>query len=166
MSNKIKKIAVIGVLLAMQVVLSRFCSYSVWNMKIGFAFIPVVICAMLYGPVYAAILGGLSDFLGAILFPIGAYFPGFTLTAAVTGLIFGLLFYRKANILRILLSVLSEQILCGLIVNSLWISVLYGSKYDAVFISRIPQVLILIVIQTICIFIIEKFIINKLKKII
>ena len=102
MKINIKRIAVVGLLLALEIILSRFCSYSVWNSKIGFAFIPVVICAMLYGPVYSAILSGLADFLGAILFPIGAYFPGFTLTATLIGAVFGLFLYSGSNSTRLL----------------------------------------------------------------
>ena len=37
----VQKLVVLGVLIAMEVVLSRFVSISTWNMKIGFAFIPV-----------------------------------------------------------------------------------------------------------------------------
>lgn len=166
MSKNIKKIAVVGILLAMEVVLSRFCSYSVWNMKIGFSFIPVVICAMLYGPVYSAILSGLADFLGAILFPIGAYFPGFTITAALTGALFGLFLYKKIALYKIIVCEFGVQIICGLLINSLWISTLYGSQYNIVMLSRIPQAGILFVLQTAFILIIDKFIINKLKKII
>ena len=72
----VQKLVVLGVLIAMEVVLSRFVSISTWNMKIGFAFIPVAAAAILLGPVEAAVCGGMADFLGATLFPIGAYFPG------------------------------------------------------------------------------------------
>ncbi len=163
MQKNIIKITITGILVALEIILSRFCSYSVWNTKIGFAFIPVVICAMICGPVYSAILGGLADFLGAILFPIGAYFPGFTLTAALIGAIFGLFLYKKSNLLLIILSVLVSQIFCSLILNSYWISVLYGSPYGAVLISRIAQSAIFLVVQPFCIFLIDKFIIKKIK---
>ena len=63
-------------------------------MKIGFAFVAVFVGAYLYGPVAGAVVGGLGDFLGAILFPIGAYFPGFTLNCALTGVVMGLLLYK------------------------------------------------------------------------
>lgn len=164
MKRNIKKITVVGLLLALEIILSRFCSYSVWNSKIGFAFVPVVICAMLYGPVYSAILGGLADFLGAILFPIGAYFPGFTFTAALIGFVFGLFLYKKSNLILIIFSVILTQLILSLLLNSYWISFVYGSPYNAVLISRIPQSAILIVVQTFCITLIHKFIIGKLKK--
>ena len=66
-----KLIVTIGLLTAIQIVLSRFLSINAWNIKIGFAFVPVFVAAWLYGPVPAMLVGGLGDFLGAILFPIG-----------------------------------------------------------------------------------------------
>ncbi len=58
---------------------------------------PVFIAAYLYGPIGGAVVGGIADFIGAILFPIGAYFPGFTLTCVITGAVYGLFFAQEAN---------------------------------------------------------------------
>ena len=68
MSKNLKKITATAMLLALEIILSRFLSYSVWNSKIGFGFVAVALCGALFGPVYALILGGLADFLGAVLF--------------------------------------------------------------------------------------------------
>lgn len=133
-----KNICYMAVLLAAQIVLSRFCSFSVWNMKIGLAFIPVVICAILFGPWSAAIVSALGDFLGSVLFPIGPYFPGFTVTAFFSGLIWGLL-HKKQTTARIILSVLLNQVLCSLLLNSLWISVLYTSPFVPLLATRAVQ---------------------------
>ena len=69
-----KDIALMGVLIATEVVLSRFLSISLWNLKIGFAFVPVVIAAIRLGPIKSGIVAALADFVGATLFPIGPYF--------------------------------------------------------------------------------------------
>ena len=93
---------------------------------------------------------GLGDFLGALIFPTGgAYFPGCTLTAAVSGLIYGLYLGKKNSPLRIVLSVLTSQMLCTLLMNSYWVSTLYGSDFGAVLGSRVPQSLIMTVLQII-----------------
>ena len=67
---KIKEIAILGVLTALNVVLSRFVSFNAWNMKLGTGFIPVIIAAVIFGPIGAGIVGALGDLIGAILFPI------------------------------------------------------------------------------------------------
>ena len=142
-----KQLAVMAILLAMEIVLSRFLSISLWNMKIGFAFVPVMLAAYLFGPVGGLLVGGLGDFIGALLFPIGTYFPGFTITAAVTGLVFGLLLYKKCNIWRILIAVISTQVVCGLFANTWCISFLYGSPYWPLFVTRLAQIGIMIVFE-------------------
>lgn len=145
--NMIRQIAVLSILLAMEIVLSRFLSFSVWNMKIGLSFVPLMLAAYLYGPVGGILVGGLGDLIGALAFPIGPYFPGFTATAALSGLVFGFALYKKCSFPRILISVLFTQLVNGLLVNTYWISVLYGSAFDKLLISRIPQTAIMIVLE-------------------
>ena len=143
----VQKLVILGVLVAMEIILSRFLSINTWNTKSGFGFIPVAAAAILLGPVEAAVCGGLADFLGATLFPIGAYFPGFTATAALIGLVFGLFFHKEQTPLRVVPAVLINQFVLGLLVNSYWISVLYGSPYKALLATRVVQSVILSVVQ-------------------
>ena len=62
-------IALMGLLLAAEIVLSRFCSIATWNIKIGFTFIPLVLSAGLFGPIGAGVLAALADFFGRYLIP-------------------------------------------------------------------------------------------------
>ncbi len=134
-------------LTALEIVLSRFLSISAWNIKIGFSFLPVVIAAVLFGPLAAGLVAALGDFIGALLFPIGAYFPGFTLTAFLTGVVFGFFLHKKQGWLQSLLAVGINQFLLGLFLNTLWICVLYDSPYLPLLAARLIQCLILTVIQ-------------------
>lgn len=142
-----RTLVILAVLIAMEIILNRFLSINAWNTKIGFSFVPVVLAAVLFGPIHAAIVGGMGDLLGALLFPIGAYFPGFTLTAVLMGLVWGFLLHKDASIPRILFAVIINQFILGLIVNTFWISVLYGSPYGPLFLTRIAQAAILTVVQ-------------------
>lgn len=147
----LKHIVISALLIAIHVVLSRFCSVNAWNIKIGFSFVPVFVAAYLYGPLFAGLVGGLGDFLGAVLLPIGPYFPGFTLTCFLTGLLFGILLHKKQSLPRILCAVLVNQLVLGLLLNTLWISALYGSPFGALILTRVVQCLILIPIEFIVI---------------
>ena len=161
MSNKrmsTKLIVIMGLLVAMEIVLNRFLSVNAWNIKIGFSFLPVVIAAIVYGPVYGAIVGGLGDFLGAIMFPIGQYFPGFTLTAVLMGLVWGFFLHKEQTLPRIIAAAAINQFILGLCLNTYWISVLYGSPYGPLFMTRILQAVILFVTQVIIIYAMGKFI--------
>src|SRR5690606_32512622 len=105
-----KTIAFMGLLVGTEVVLSRFASISLWNAKIGFGFVPLVIAAILMGPIKAGIVGALADFIGATLFPIGTYFIGFTITNFLTGVVLGMFLYKKQSLLRIIIAVTINHI--------------------------------------------------------
>lgn len=142
-----RNLTVLGILLALEIVLSRFLSISAWNIKIGFSFVPVVLAAMLYGPAGSAAVAALGDFLGAILFPIGPYFPGFTFTALLTGLTFGLLLYKKQSVRNTLCAVLIVQFVLGLLLNTYWIHVLYSSPFLPLLATRVVQSALLTAVQ-------------------
>lgn len=143
----------VSVLVAAEIVLNRFFSIATPWVKIGFGFVPIAVCAILYGPGWAALAGGLADFLGAIVFPFqGAYFPGFTLSAALTGLVFGLFLYRSGGRLpRIAGAVGANCLGVSLLLGTYWLHVLMGSPYLAILPTRVLQNAIMIPVQFILI---------------
>ena len=140
-----------ALLTAFEIVLSRFLSISAWNIKIGFAFVPVAIAALLLGPLWAGITAALADFLGAMLFPVGPYFPGFTLTAFLMGACYGLFLHRKQSLVRVLGAVAVHQFVLSLLLNTLWISLLYDSPFGPLLVSRLPQCALLTAVQVVVI---------------
>lgn len=158
--QKTQMIVMAGVLIALHVILSRFCSINAWNLKIGFAIVPIFVAACFYGPVFAGVVGALGDFMGAILFPIGAYFPGFTLTCFLTGILLGLLLHKKKSIPRILCAVLINELILGLLVNTLWISILYGSPFVPLIATRVIQCGIMIPVEFVVIYAMSKMLIH------
>ncbi len=159
-----KSIVTIGLLMALEVVLSRFLSFSAWNMKLGFAFVPVAMAAIMYGPLAGALVGGLGDFIGAVLFPIGAYFPGFTATAALMGAVLGWFLYSKVSFWRALAAAVVNQFGLGLFVNTLWISVLYGSEYWPLFVTRIAQSAVMTPVELVVILLMSRAMSGYLRK--
>lgn len=155
-------ISMIGVLVAIEVVLARFTIHT-WNLKIGFSFIPVVVAAVVYGPVAAGLVGAIGDVVSAILFPVGAFFPGFTLTAFLTGVVFGLFLKKKQTVWNVTASVLIVQMVIGQIINTFFISILYGSPFGPLFATRIYQSLAMTVIQIAGILVICRKMIPMLK---
>lgn len=152
-----KMLVMLAVLVALNLVLGRPpLSFMIWSNKIGFGFVPIFIAAWLYGPLAAGIVGALGDFLGAILFPIGPYFPGFTLTAFLTGVVFGLLLHKSRTVPRILTATLINQLVLGLVVNTYWISVLNEAPFGGLLITRIVQCAIMLVLEFMVIFFLRK----------
>ena len=149
-------LVIVAMMIALHVVLSSFVSINAWNMKIGLAFLPVFITAYLYGPWAAVLVGALGDFLGAILFPIGPYFPGFTLTCALTGLVFGLLLYKKQTPALIAAAVAIDQLVIACWLTPYWISILYGSPYWPLVVSRFLQIGVMIALEFVVILLMSR----------
>ena len=153
---QVKYLAILALLIASEVVLSRFLSISMWNLKLGFAFVPVVIAAMYFGPLAAGIVAALADFIGAILFPIGPYFPGFTLSQFLMGLTFGFFLYKKDGMPNIVISAIIAEMIISLFLSTYWVSVLYGTPFAALLPTRIGQAVFMTVIQIVIIPILKK----------
>ena len=147
--NNLFTLTCLALLTAMQIILARYLVINISDsLRFSLSFIPVVIAARRFGIVGGMSVYGVGDFLGALVFPTtGAYFPGFTVTAVVAGLIYGLFLSKKSGPVRIVLSVLASQLVCTLLMNSYWLSTLMGSEFSAIFISRIPQAIIMSVLQ-------------------
>ena len=125
----LRQLTVSALLIALDVVFSRVLAINTPLMKIGLGFAAVALSAMLYGPLWAALTAALGDLIGALLFPTGAYFPGFTVTAALTGLIFGLFLYRREKSwLRAFLAALCNCLLVTFLLNTLMIAVFFADE--------------------------------------
>ena len=161
---KPRALVVLAMLTALQVVLSRFLSIQTPIFKIGLGFLPVMFAGALCGVWGGAIVGGLSDFLGAMLFPSGAYFPGYTITALLSGAIYGALLYENHNIVRIVLAYLITGIAVTLGLNTFNIAFQYGyllveaegrdfanvwTKFAATLPTRVTQAVGMFVVQTV-----------------
>lgn len=170
--KRLFKLVLTAILCAVSVVLSRFFSFNVWNMSIGVAFLPVMLCSLICGPLWGGVCGSLADLIGALLFPFGTYFPGFTAVAFLSGVIFGLIgpTDRKTQnpvvqISLLAVIILAKELICTLALNTLWISVLYGTDYETMLVTRVPLAAAMFVIQTVSALIICKFILPIIRKV-
>ncbi len=162
--SKNKKIIITALLLAIEIVLSRFLSVKTPIIKISFAFIPNMLCATWLGPKWTTLMMVIADLIGATLFPFGPYFVGYTISNALTGLVYGLLLYKKdeksikdkAFIFRVVLATLLVNIVVNLGLNTLWTSITSGKTYIALLAPRIIKEAIMIVICSIVFIFVEK----------
>lgn len=153
----VKMLAVMGVLVALEVVIAQFVTFRpTQSIKLSLDFLPIVIAGILYGPVPAMVIAILADVLGAFIFPVGPYFPGFTVTAALTGLLYGALLHRSQTMPRVAVAVGVQQWVLSLLLNSFWLSVLFEWPYLPTLVSRLVQCAILTAVQIIFIPIIAR----------
>jgi len=147
-TRNLNRLLQVALLIAIQIVLSRHLSIATPLVKIGFGFVPLAICGMLFGPVWGAVAGGLSDFLGATLFPIGPYFPGFTLSSALTGMVYGFCLHRKEiRWPHILCAVGVNDLIISLLLTTTWIHLLYGTPYPVLLAQRVVQNAIMVCVE-------------------
>lgn len=92
---KTRPMVFIAILVAIEVVLTRFFAIETPIIRVGFGFVPIALSAIIFGPIIGGITAATADVLGMLLFPKGVYFPGFTLSAFLTGLTYGLFLYNK-----------------------------------------------------------------------
>ena len=146
-----KQLIRLALLIAAQVVLSRFVSIATSITKIGFGFVPIMLAGALYGAPGGCVVALLSDIIGALLFPQGSFFIGFSISAALGGAVLGLCFGKHKS--RTLLGILLAYGIYGLTVtlgaNALCIAYLYGTPYIALLPKRLIQLAVMLPVQTV-----------------
>lgn len=112
----VHKITRAGMLISISIVLKMVFEFYVpisgFNgLRINLGTIPIMLSGIILGPTIGFFTGAITDLINFLLKPSGAFFPGFTLVSALTGMIPGLIYKNiteKANfnILNILFSFL------------------------------------------------------------
>lgn len=157
--NRTRTIAFVGLLVAMEIIFTRFLSFQTPIIRIGFGFIPIAFSAILFGPVIGGLTGAISDVIGMLIFPAGPYFPGFTLSAFLGGVIYGLFLHkRQITVMNVALSVLVITLFVDLGLNTLWLSMITGKAALVLLIPRLYKSAIMFPIQTTAIFVLWKYI--------
>ena len=150
---KTRDLVIMAFMIALEIILTRFLSINTPILRIGFGFLPVAMLGIMYGPIWAGLSYAIGDVLGMMIFPTGAYFPGFTLTAFLTGLTYGLFLYKKENITwkTALIPCLIVTLVLNLCLDTLWLKILMGQGFFALLPTRILKCVIMLPIETILI---------------
>lgn len=132
-----EKLVTMALMIALTIVLSKLLSINILILRIGFGFLPIAILAILYGPLWAGIGYAIADLIGAWLLPTGQFFPGFTVSAFLTGIIFGLVLYRKeVTIWRALIASALVCLIVNLLLNTFWLTFIIGKGFGVLLASR------------------------------
>ncbi|HHX70884.1 MAG: folate family ECF transporter S component [Miniphocaeibacter sp.] len=142
--KNVRNLVICAIMIALNVVLSLFEIPLFGNtIMIGFQFLALVVVGYLYGPMPAVIVGGIGDIIGAVMFPKGLFFIGFTLNAMVEGFIYGVFFHKKQiSLKRIVVAFFIQLILVSFIMTPTWIYILYSKNLlltKAIYITKIGK---------------------------
>lgn len=124
--KSIKCIVTIGMLLAAAVVLDGFGSIRIGDaVKINFTFLPLSMIGILFGPVAGFFAGLLTDIIGYLVNPVGAFIPWLVLITGLEGLIYGMVLYNVSGektvktVIRIVAARFAVCAVCNLTLNTM-----------------------------------------------
>lgn len=122
--SKTKDVVIIGLLFGMMIICKFIPLPSGFgDLGISLTYIFFAIISLIYGPIYGFLIGILSDTIGFVIRPSGYFFLGYTLQAALSGMIYGICLYKtKVNYGKVLLA----RVLINMLMNVLLGSVLYA----------------------------------------
>ena len=164
--NLTSRLILMGILIAIEIILTRFLSINTPFLRIGFGFLPVAICAILFGPLRAGICYAIGAVIGITLLTTGTPFPGFTLSAFLTGIVYGIFLHNKdVSVKRVLAASIIIALFINLGLDSLWLSILYKKAFIPILAGRIIKFPLAIAIQTLLIPLVYNKVILKLPNI-
>ncbi len=159
--KNIYALTAVAMLLALRVVLGMFANATLPffgnNVKLSGAFLPIAIAGSAFGPVAGAVVGAFGDIISFMIVPTGgAYFPGFTISGLLTGLIYGLAFYKnRVTVFRTIIAWTVNMILVETFLAAFWLCILQGNltsgmyltllgtRFISVAIKCIPEILLI-----------------------
>ncbi len=90
-----RSICTVAMILAITAILAIFCTFRIGTViKIPFKFISVFVTGVLFGPLLGGFVGAAGDILNVILMPSGPWLPQLTFCEFISGVVFGVFFYR------------------------------------------------------------------------
>jgi len=127
-----RSLAIAAMLLALQIVIRQYVTVNIGgSLRVGFDYLALAVSGALFGPFVAMMAGALSDILAYFLggaTATGAYFPGFTVTALLSGLTYGYAFYKRdVKLLHIIIARLIVTVLLNLGLNTFWLYLMQGN---------------------------------------
>ncbi|MDO4294856.1 MAG: folate family ECF transporter S component [bacterium] len=144
LNNGTVTLTVMGMLAAISVVLGYFSIELTSYIKIGFSPVANQLVYYLFGPTLGACYGFFIDMLKYFIKPTGSWFPGFTLNAMLGGVIYGVLLYKKPiSLPRILIAKLVVVVFINCLLNTLWLSMLYGKAFMVLLPARAVKNLVM-----------------------
>lgn len=170
--SKTKKMILSALMITLSIVLSRFLSIKTPLLAISFSFVPTMLSAIWLGPKYTCLIAGIADLIGAILFPFGEFFIGFTVSSVLSGLIYGLILYKKDGelskkslLIRLIISSLAVALIINTGLNTLWLVIMYDKAFIALLMTRIVKEVIMVPIQVVTMFLLVQATRKNYKKI-
>lgn len=158
--KKVPALAACAMFAALAMILNSVASISIGPyIKIGFSGIPNQLVDYLFGPVTGSLFAGILDIVKYMLKPDGAFFFGFTFNAMLAAFIYGCFYYKKKlTIWRVLVAKFVVVMIVNVVLNTLWLDMLYGKGFLVLLPARAVKNLIMWPIDSIIFFVLTRLI--------
>ncbi len=141
---RVRTITTMGMFGAISVILGALTLVVGDYIKIGFSTISNQFVYYLFGPVAGGLFGGALDILKYMVKPTGAFFPGWTVSAVIAGVLYGCFLYRRPlSLRRVLLAELVVSVVCNMLLGTLWLTMMYDKGFLALLPARVLKNLIM-----------------------
>ena len=120
-------------------------------LEIRMGFFAIAAASMFGGPIFGLAVGTLGDLMSMVVTggQGASYFVGFTISYALMGFLFGLVFYGgKLNVLKAMVGAFFQFVISAAL-NTFWLSIYYGMPFKATLISRLPKSIAGFVVSTV-----------------
>lgn len=162
MQKTVLKMTYAGAFIALSIILTRVFTVpiqiaGVQALRMNLGFIPIILAGMLLGPKYGGAVGAIADVLGYLLNPgVGTYFPGFTLTSAMVGVLPTLLMFKfKKNVGITFISIFITTLIVT-VLNTFWLVILFNKGFLILLPPRLLSLLIMCPVYTFFVYYLKK----------
>lgn len=143
-----KILIVSAIFIALCIIFTNILAIQTPFIRISFGFLPLAVFSMLFGPLKGGMVGAISDIIGCLFFSPGLYFPGFTISSFLSGVIYGYFLYNEEiTLARITMASIVIILFIDLTLNTLWLSILYHKAAQLFLLGRLIKCLIMLPIQ-------------------
>lgn len=174
--KSIKTVVLCGLMIALGAAIEAANPLNLGELlKIRLDFAATAVMGFVAGPVASCVAAAVGDVIRYIIKPAGgAFFPGYTLSAAAGGFIYGVFLYKKNKQLfknkivdvafRCFWAKLCINVFVNLVLNSLWISMTTGKALAALMPMRILKNAVALPLEVVILTAVIYFVDKYLKK--
>lgn len=151
--KNVRSLTLIAMFLAISVVLGTLTIMIGDFLKINFTFLPNDFAYYLFGPGVGAIFGAMADIITFLIKPFGSFFPGFTISGILSGLLYGSILYKRPmKLWRLIVANLLHMVFINILLNTYWLQLLTGVPYMTNLPIRAIKALIMFPVETLLVF--------------
>ena len=160
-----KTLTVAAMLIAVQVVLGKLSVGNTQVLKAGLGFIGTAMIGYFLGPWLGGMVMIVDDIIANTILSTGAgFFPGFTLSAFISGVIAGVFLHQqRISLPRLFAYELVQITITNVIFNTLWVHIISKAPFTHLFWVRLPKEVISWPVESLVGFIVLRALVRALR---